>query len=424
MLKTLALPVRARSISPHVALAAFIILWFDVGVGTAIAERVPTLAKFAVTGLWLAIAIVRSPRFLGSFVVSAWPLVVLIGLVSVFDGRVAQAGQYIQGLSYLLIAFCLFCFYSKAAFRRERNALLLLMAADFVITGIRTVAAVQADPDIARYLATTQENRKAIYGAQSFEGLGGYGFAYVIGAVALMLLHVAVTNSKFRLPAGFAVVACVAIVFELGFTIAIILVLALGLVFCARDVFGRRFELPALALFVFGWAAGLYARALDTISQQAWVAEAVSVRLTELSDFLSGTSNPGTDLGTRVEHWSQSIGLIWEHGAFGIVGVPLEPMQTAGDHSSWLDLTANYGLGVGLMALFLVFAWRLARTRFPSSVMLMSRAWIYFVVLGFFNTLLFSTVVIAWMFFVPLAAAYLVRPSVKECLEVGGFRYA
>ena len=130
----------------HVACGAFIILWLDVGLAASTMNLLPSIVKIGVLGLWLGLAAVRSRPFVETFVVNAWPLPVMMGFTLLFAGEVAQSRQYTQGFGYLLIAFALLSFYAQDAHRREGLVLVNIMAADFAITGVRTLIAVQTDP--------------------------------------------------------------------------------------------------------------------------------------------------------------------------------------------------------------------------------------------------------------------------------------
>lgn len=392
---------------PHLAAGAFIVLWLDVGVASAFMTALPGVVKISVLGLWLFIAAARSMPFFGTLTVNAWPLAAMLLVTILYAAEVAQSGQYTQGIGYLLIAFALSCFYAQEHVRRERNVLMGVMLADLAVTGARTLVALQTDPQLARYLATTEENRSEVYGAQSFAGLGGYGYAYSLAALLVVILYFLVRSTRkagLITVLGFGMLVLV----EMAFTTSIILVLVLGVGFVIHDLVrkpGLRMMLYATA--IIGWISGVYTATLTAVAALPWVSPDVQVRLVELARFLAGESSTGSDLGTRVERWTDSVEAFMSSGVFGLAGRGGTNQETGG-HSQWLDLLASYGLWLLLPAIFLAFAWRLCRTRLsPVGAGAVGRAWVFFLVLGLVNTLLFSTIVLTWMFLLPALAEWL-----------------
>jgi hypothetical protein len=397
---------------PHLACGAFLVLWLSVGVASSLVTSVPAIVKVAVLGTWVFLAACRSASFLSAMVTKAWPLVVMLLISLLYRTEVANSDQYTQGFCYLLIAFALLCFYSQPTFRWERHVLMGVVAGDLVITGVRTFAALQTDPLLSRYLATTEENRTAVYGSKSFAGLGGYGYAYALAAILLVLLYFFIRARHVRIPIALVVAAGLVILFELAFTTAIVLVVVLGAAFLVRDLVSRELRIFVYAAAALGWITGLYSAILESLAGQSWMNAAVSERLGELSDFLSGGMTSDSDLGTRFDRWSRSIDIFLTSGPLGLAGGGTTPFQAQGGHSAWLDMLASYGVYALLLALFLVFAWRLSRDRAATAdVDPLRRAWIYFLVLGVVNTLLFSTIVMTWMFFIPSLISWLGEKS-------------
>jgi len=389
----------------HLACGAFIVLWLSVGVGWSLAVSVPSIAKIGVLGLWVLLAAARPGPFFVAMI-NAWPLSVMLVTSVLIAPKLAGAGQDTQGFGYLLIAFALYSFYSQPQYRRERNMLLGFMAVDFAMTGVRTFVALQADPVLSRFLATTEEKRVAVYGDRSFAGLGGYGYAYSLVAILLVLLYFTVRSERGRLLPAIFFIGGLVILFKLAFTTAIILVGVIGLLLIVRLI-RPGFRLLIYAAAILGWISGLYSAALNGLSGQSWVSAAVSDRLRELSGFLAGQSADGTDLGTRISRWKYSIDIFLENGPLGLAG-RAAPDQVAGGHSQWFDLLASYGILALLPVLFLILAWRLCVSRAPTTeVDALRSPWIYLLLLGFVNPSLFSTIVLTWMFFLPSLVSWL-----------------
>lgn len=402
-------PGVARSLIfwPHLACAIFVVLWLDVGVGGTLVVSLPGIVKIAILGLWLFVAAARSRSFLGTLAVTAWPLV-LIFLVSVlYAAEVAESQQYTQGFGYLLIAFALACFYSQPHLRRERFVLMWVMVTDLAITGLRTLVALQTDPQLSRYLATTEENRSAVYDDQSFAGLGGYGFAYSLAPILVLLLYFLV-RSRAKILLIVVIAVGLFVLVELAFATAIVLTLVFGGVFLISDLVARlELRVFVFAVAVLGWVSGLYSATLEALAGISWINAEVGQRFVELSRLLAGESSTHSDLGTRLDTWTTSIEIFLSTAPFGLAG-QVELNQATGGHSQWFDLLASYGVWISMLALFLVFTWRLLKSRMtPTGVEALRRSWIFFLVVGFVNPLLFSTIVLTWMFLLPALAEWL-----------------
>jgi len=388
---------------------AFIVLWLDVGAAAGIMEALPGVVKIAVLICWLGLAAARSLSFLGDLVVTSWPLLTMMLVVVLYTTEIAESGQYLQGMGYLFIATALFCFYSEDSFRRERNVVLLVMVGDLTVTGLRTLIALQTDPLLSRYLATTEDARTAVYGSQTFTGLGGYGHAYSLAALLVVLMYFAVRSAR-KVTILTAIAICAVLVLQMAFTTAIVLAAVLGGGFLIRDRVDKAgLRLILLALALIGWMSGLYAYILRAIVQSTGLTPDIDVRLKELADFLSDEMSSGSDLGSRLDLWAGSLQLFLSSGPFGLVGRS-GGNQEAGGHSQWLDLLANYGIWLFLLFMFFTFAWSLIRRRVPRpAVAGVGRGWLFMLLLGFVNTLLFSTIVLTWMFLLPALALWFIE---------------
>lgn len=406
---------------PHVLCAVFIVLWLDVGIAAPWMAALPGAVKIGVLGLWLVLAAVRSASFVGAVVANAWPLALFLLVAVLFAAEIAQSVQYVQGIGYLLIAFALMCFYVQDRFRTERLIVMTAMLVDLAITGARTVLALQTDPLVSRYLATTEENRTAIFGERSFLGLGGYSYAYSLAGIVIVLLHFAV-RTRYKITLTIVAAVGMGVLLELAFTTAVVLVVVMGAAFLVQDVV-RHAELRIFIgiAAVLGWVAGVYSFALDAVARLEWLNAAVAERLGDLSRSLSGESLAGSDFGKRVEFWGDSVDIVLSTGPLGLAGAGAMNQETGG-HSQWLDLLASYGVMTLPFGLFLVLAWRFCRSQLSAPVVdAIRRSWLFFVVLGLFNTVLFSTIVLTWMFLLPSVAGWFARTtSITPRSETGG----
>jgi len=397
---------RAGVLWPHVLCGAFVILWLDVGVAADTMARIPGIAKVGILGCWLALAAVRSPVFFGDLVLTGWPLATMMLIVLMYSAEIAESDQYLQGLGYLLIAFALFCFYSSERFRRERTVLLFVMLADLAVTGMRTLVTLQTEPLLSRYLATTEEIRTTVYGSLSFSGLGGYGYAYSLAATLVLLSYFLVRSTrKFTILVVMIVGAVVLI--EMAFATSILLAVVVGGGFLVQDLIhksGLRIILVGVALI--GWASGFYSAVLRTVGAVGSLTPDVQVRLIDLARFLNGESSAGSDLGSRLDLWTRSVVLFLSNGPFGLAGSG-RTNQATGGHSQWLDFLASYGILTALLVLFFALSWLLLRRRLPTEAAAsVGRGWLFLLVVGLVNTLIFSTIVLTWMFLLPALAMW------------------
>lgn len=392
---------------PHVLCGAFVILWLDVGVAADTMARITGIAKVGVLGCWLALAAVRSRTFFGDLVITGWPLATMMLIVSMYSTDIAVSEQYLQGLGYLLIAFALFCFYSSERFRRERNVLLFVMLADLAVTGMRTMVALQTEPLLSRYLATTEEIRTTVYGSLSFSGLGGYGYAYSLAATLVLLSYFLVRSARKVTILAVMVVGAVVLV-EMAFTTSILLAVVVGGGFLVQDLTHKGgLRIILVGVILIGWSSGFYSAVLRTAAEVASLAPDVQVRLIGLAGFLKGESSAGSDLGSRLDLWSRSVGLFLSNGPFGLSGSG-RTNQITGGHSQWLDFLASYGILTVFLVLFFALSWRLLRRRIPpETASSVGRGWFFLLLVGFINTLLFSTIVLTWMFLLPALAMWL-----------------
>lgn len=398
---------------PHVMLGAFLILWLTVGLGSSLASSTPGTVKMAALGAWFVMAAVRSRSFVWSLWSVAWPLMTLLLVALLYRVEVVGADQYVQGFGYLLIATSMWCFYSGSAFRKERHLLVLVMGLDLVVTGVRTLIALQTDPQVARYLATTEENRSAVYGEQSFAGLGGFGYAYLLPAVLIVLLYYLPRRHRYRALVATAASLALFVQFEMAFTTAIVLAVGLGFGFLLVDTVAKaESRLLWFALIFAGWLSGLYTWVLDVLVRQDWVSDDVQQRLAELADFLSGRLVDRSDLGTRLDLWGDSTSSFLDGGLLGSASG--NSGGTVGGHSQWLDLLAAYGVMALLLAIFFARAWGSVKRQPWLDIKPVGRAWVYFLLVGVVNPLLFSTVVLGWMFFVPSLASQLGNRSLEQ----------
>lgn len=390
-----------RFVWPHVALGLFLVLWLNSGVSAVGLDVLPGSVKIALVGAWLAFSAARSSEFTSRLILTTWPLLLMLAIIVLLPTSL-YGEQTVQGLGYVAIATALWSFYGQMEYRDERMLVLGVALIDLGVTGVRTFAALRDDPLLSRYLATTEENRTQVYGDQSFAGLGGYSFTYALAALLLVILFSASCRRRGWLLALPLIGVGLALLLSLAFATAIVLFVVIAIIFVIHDLNRNQgLRLMVYGALVMGWFSGFYAWLAVRVAGSSLVAQEVAIRLVEVAAFLEGNAGMTHDLSSRIDYWNVSLNQIMTHGPFGVLGGSVGE-RGIGGHSAWLDLAAGYGIVAGLFFIFLALGLRRQIADLePRDIAVLKRTWIYFVVLGSVNTLLFSTIVLAWMFLVP-----------------------
>lgn len=392
----------------HALIALAVVAWLNTGLASHVVDQVPGYARWGMLCAWLGIAILHDGGFARSLVRESWPLVLLIlyaSLMALFGAGDLAAYQY--GLAYLLAAYALFIYYARARYRRVLGVLVLYLVVDTFVVGVNTYLALNDNPGLARLLAVSEETRRALLGADPYFAIGGYGYVYALGALAVALGYVLLNHRSKRLLVALPLLGCLVLLVKASYTIAIVLTLVL-LVALALRRFGRTLRpfVPAIAaLVVAGVLAG--PPLLRYLSALPVVPDAVSVRLDEIATGLGGGDLGGSDLHGRTALYGESVNAFLHNVAFGTSANP-DGLLRPGGHSTGLDLLAAFGVVALLALVFLVKAYRLTVDRVGGPLKpLVSVVWLYFLVLGIVNTLLFANLLITWFLFLPAVAALL-----------------
>lgn len=410
----------------RLTLAVPVVLWLNVGTATATIEQLPTATFWLAFAFWMVLAALDHRPFLGNFLSLAWPIIgilVLLAIIFAFSGDQGLLA-YIYGFAYALLVLGLTAFYRADQFRKERLVLLLVIGGDLLVVGIRTASRLAVDPDVARYMATTEENRVEVYGEQSFAGLGGYGYTYALTAIVIAAVVLALgAHGRRRLSLVILAVVLFGYVAFTGFTLALLLAAAFIAVAIAIYVIrkvDRKLVLPVLGVTAL---IGVYVAPapLAYLASSDLFSAAVRMRLIELSNFLQGDLEQTLDLSTRVHFYGESVESFLGSPIFGSLPDAV-PTAGLGLHSSWLDL-------LGLLGLFWILVpimfWRTLRSLTsgvdgPRNAALRT-VWFYFAALGVVNTLLFANIFLMWLFFIP---QMLIHASTKPVSSVDSIRHS
>jgi hypothetical protein len=157
-----------------------------------------------------------------------------------------------------------------------------------------------------------------------------------------------------------------------------------------------------IILFLIFLNMDYFASILTLFAEIQVIPYEVSVRLIELSDLFSGYDIFGTDLYSRQSLYLQSLDAFLNHVFIGTLSYD-NNIYAAGGHSAWLDLLATFGLCSTPFFIFLYKAYKYCIKGVPVAFRTFVNVyWLYFVSLGFINTLLFTPIFTVWFLFLPV----------------------
>ena len=394
----------------HLALAMIVVAWLGSGIGSVLLGAVPGSIKWIIATIWL-LAACLDPRFLRSFLSRVWPLLIFLGVIFMAVAPGDEVGRaYVQNIAYLIPIYALYEYYSCPARSRSRFVLLILMLADIAIVAIRTAWFLREHPGISRLLATGNVYRDVVATLGATWWVGGYVHAYSLPLVLLIFLYQALVGRRLRVLSWVLVGLGTILLVQMAFTIALLLWFLLAVYVTARLKMARKtvFALLPLAIVALPFIVVLSAVLLPAVAAFPNLPPEVSTRLLEVMSFLSGDHSPDSDLSMRLELYSISLAHFSENVFTGGVLQGME-MGSTGEHSTWLDTLAAFGLiSIGFFA-FLIGAFRTQVERGQSTAKVIVRcAWGYIVVVGIVNPVLFAHLALVWLILVPFGVQMIV----------------
>lgn len=389
--------------APHFFLVIPIVLWLNSGMAEGVLGSAPGVYKWGTAMVWVGLSLLSLTNA-GQLLRHTWALAAFCVYVLLTLGRSDPAGSaYVQNLAYLVVASCIYSFYSAPGNHLQRRLIGTVALIDMAIVGIRTWLALNTNPDISRYLATGGAYEDITAVTSGLWGVGGYAYAYALPPVLLIFLHRGLKRAAYWRSSLIIVAIGSALLVKMAFTIAVIMWIVAAATLIAAELFGRRHRGAILILamssivFLFLFGPGL----LTSVARSGILPGVVSVRLEEVSSLLAGEHTSNTDLGSRFQQYGDSWRELSNSWLVGSAGAG-RGMGESGAHSTWLDTLATFGVWGLLLALFLVQAYRRQRDlATPTSLLTLRVSWIYFTVLGIVNTLLFAHIILIWMVIVP-----------------------
>ena len=171
--------------------------------------------------------------------------------------------------------------------------------------------------------------------------------------------------------------------------------------------------LGAITLLIF---QGTFASMLERLADIEGIPQLVSSKLNELALFFSGSDVSGTDLNARQSLYSQSIDAFANNVLNGTV-LTNSNVYSAGNHSAWLDLLANFGMFSIPFFIFWFRAYKYCKNKIPLTFRpFVTVYWLYYVCLGFVNNLFFANIYTTWLLFLPLFISSFFKTDEKNAV--------
>jgi hypothetical protein len=257
---------------------------------------------------------------------------------------------------------------------------------------------------LARYLSTGIETREGLLGTAAFYGIGSYGYFYSLVSIILLLGFLFLNYRKKKFLVLLLIFAFTGLLILASFTIAILftfsfLILLVVIRYTNKYIF---IVITILGIIIFLIFPGIFTSIFSQLANIEGIPYVVSVRFDTLALFFSRNDISGTDVNTRLSRYLQSVDAFINNILTGTV-LNDSNKYSAGGHSAWFDLLATFGLFSIPFFIFLFKAYKYCKIRVPLTFRPFFKVyWLYYVCLGFVNTLLFANIYIIWFLFLPL----------------------
>lgn len=392
----------------HKLLALFVIAWMSNGLFTYIMPYLPNIIRWGSFFIWLGIAFIANKHFISKFIMRCSWLVIFLGYLFLLSFFVSDAYIfiYIQSFMYLLIIFSLFLYYFEDKYTTFRKVIFFYLLLESIYLAVNTYMKLNENPLLSRLLATGTEMTKDIFGHANFQGIGSYGYFYGLVAVIILSLYLSINFPKRKLTTLVLFVGFSLVLIKSSFTIAILFTVLLSFVLLMINLAKKNLFIPifitviAIILVSQGAIVGI----LNYFSDFEFLSAEIRVRLNELATFFSYNSiSTGTDLHARSSLYTESLESFFNNLLLG-TSLSLGGIDLAGGHSAWLDLLSRLGLSSFPLFCFFFIAFKYTLKKTPAKFKTITLiCWIYFCILGFVNTMFFSSIFTVWLLFIPIA---------------------
>lgn len=405
----------------HKLLALIVIAWLNNGTFTYIVPYFPNYLRWGVFFLWFGLVLLSNKKFGEKFILQCWPLLIFyfyIVLISLFVSE-AYIDTYIKNLTYLIMVYSIFLYYFSVAgkYRAFQKLLVVFLLFDCAFLSINTYLQLQINPLLARYLSASSDTAENLLGTSVIHGVGSYAFFYSLVAIILLLGYMFLINCKRKLLILLSIFSFSVVLIKASFTIAILftfgfLAIMIVMKYTKKHRYIILFLLSGMLLF---FSQGGLVWTLSQLATINGISSEISTRLNEMSAFLSGENLSGSDISARADRYSRSIDVIVNNP---ILGSSVSAGAPTGGHSEWLDLFARFGLFSVLFFIFLFKAYKYCKSRVSEKFkVFVNIYWLYFICLGFVNTLLVANIFTIWFLFLPVFINFLEqKPLIEEAI--------
>lgn len=390
----------------HFLLALIVVLWMNSGFFAYVIPYFPSVLIVSLYFIWFLIAIFDH-NYLALVAKQMCFLFLFYGAVLFFYlfnfsfPEIYSKNYYPLNIFFLIILYSIFLYYYNNNYSKFRKIIVITLTADYTLIYLKTTFLLTRYPDISRILSMGVDFEGL--GSELTKGVGNYSYFYGLVAIILFTVFAFIRSSRYRLILFITIIFLFKILIDASFTTSIILCLLFILVLVIKLYFPQYFwiSLASLSLLLFV-SMPFVADIFEVLAKTEWFSLDVSGRLIEMSDIFSKVEiNPNSDSGTRIECYSISINTIQNN--FILSTFSDEPFDRLhGGHSAWLDTIALYNVCGLFLFIFLIDAFNHIYNNIHSQhKVIVNILWIYFIVLGLINTLLFSPIFVVWFIYLP-----------------------
>ncbi len=405
----------------QMALTFIIIAFLNYGIFAFTTPYIPNKIRWGLSLAWFGLALTVNNKFVKNFFVQCWPLLFFYFYIIVMSLFVKKNLELYMGridIYSLLMIYSIFLYYFDGKYRRFQKFLSVFLFLDCVVVAINTYIHLQANPLIARYLAAGvgTEERERFLGTATFYGVGGYGYFYSLVSIILLLGFLFLNYRKKNYFTLLLIFAFTALLIQASYTIAIILTFVF-LVLLVIMRYTNKYSFVAITLLIVVMLLifqGTFTLIFEKLADIEGIPFVLSYKLNELAILFSGNEISSTGIKSRQDLYSQSIDAFAHNILTGTV-LASSNVYSAGNHSAWFDLLADFGLFSILFFIFWFKAYKYCKDKVPLIFRPFVKVyWLYYVCLGFANTLFFARIYITWLLFLPLFISSFFKTNEKS----------
>ncbi len=399
-------------------LSIFIVFWLNDGLFSFIAGNWwIKYAKIVVFGLWFIIAWGKDSKFITRFFKLSLPLIFFIFLVWV--EKIVGAKDYLNYASvainnaiYILVITALFSFYYPKREKKEKRILVYAWFLDIIICGIITLNEINDNPMISRFLTTEDPS---LYIGKSVLPNGvlffGHSYAFVFVIVALCSNLKKETNTHRVILTGL-IIYIFYLVLKMQFAISFLLS-ALSLIISLYMAFFAKEKNSILIILLPGILALFYlfsGNIIDFVIRLLEDNYELVNKLNEVKAFLLAHDLSGTDIYSRFIRYADSFKSIFSTYFLGSL---LMGVGEIGAHSELIDACAVYGVfPVCFLLCYFVRIYKIIKEQLsPQKQRFLKINFGIFLIVSIVNTSLWSSIMIPFLFIVPLIFSVTDNPT-------------